>query len=36
VNAARLEVLGLSGGELFGEVEPEPGLANLVAAVAAA
>jgi alcohol dehydrogenase class IV len=36
VNAARLEVLGLSGAELFGEVEPEPGLANLEAAVAAA
>lgn len=36
VNAARLDVLGLSGASLFGEVEPEPGLANLEAAVAAA
>ena len=36
VNAARLDVLGLSGAILFGEVKPEPDLPNLEAAVAAA
>lgn len=36
VNAARLDVLGLAGATLFGEVKPEPDLPNLEAAVAAA
>lgn len=36
VNAARLDVLGLQGPALFGEVKPEPDLTNLEAAVAAA
>lgn len=36
VNAARVDVLGLSDVTLFGEVQPEPDLTNLEAAVAAA
>jgi alcohol dehydrogenase class IV len=36
VNAARVDVLGLQGVTLFGEVQPEPDLTNLEAAVAAA
>lgn len=35
-NAGRIEALGLKDAAVFGEVEPEPGLANLEAAVAAA
>ncbi|MFT3973366.1 MAG: iron-containing alcohol dehydrogenase [Amaricoccus sp.] len=36
VNAARLDVLGLRDPALFGDVQPEPDLPNLEAAVAAA
>lgn len=36
VNAARLDILGLTGAGLFGEVQPEPDLTNLEAAVTAA
>lgn len=36
VNAARVDVLGLRDVTLFGEVQPEPDLTNLEAAVAAA
>ncbi len=36
VNAARLDILGLNGVVLFGDVKPEPDLPNLEAAVAAA
>ena len=36
VNAARIEVLGLTGAHLFGEVKPEPDLPNLETAVTAA
>ena len=36
VNAARIEILGLTGASLFGDVKPEPDLPNLEAAVAAA
>jgi alcohol dehydrogenase class IV len=36
VNAARLDILGLTDAALFGEVKPEPDLPNLEAAVAAA
>ena len=35
-NAGRLDLLGLNGKRVFGEVEPEPGLANLKAAVSEA
>jgi len=36
INAARLDILGLTDATLFGEVKPEPDLPNLEAAVAAA
>lgn len=36
VNAARIDILGLAGVRLFGEVMPEPDLPNLEAAVEAA
>ena len=36
VNAARLDILGLKGATLFGEVKPEPDLPNLEEAVRAA
>lgn len=36
VNAARLDILGLKGATLFGEVKPEPDLPNLKEAVRAA
>ena len=36
INAARLDILGLTDAALFGEVKPEPDLPNLEAAVAAA
>jgi alcohol dehydrogenase class IV len=36
VNAARLDILGLSGATLFGNVVPEPDLPNLEAAIDAA
>jgi len=35
INAARLDILGLTDAALFGEVKPEPDLPNLEAAVAA-